>query len=74
MIIVKKNVGVDRIIRVILGIILVIIGYILLGSNEILGIILLMAGIVVSITGITGFCPFYALLGISTCPNRNAKA
>ncbi len=60
----------DRVIRVILGIILLIIGYILLGSSEALGVILLIAGIAALITGIAGLCPFYALLGISTCPTH----
>ncbi len=70
----KTNEGTtDRVIRAILGIILLIAGYLLLGSSEVLGVILIIVGIVALITGITGFCALYSLLGISTCSTCDKK-
>ena len=62
----KPNEGsIDRIIRVILGIVLIIIGWPVLGNNA-LGVILDIIGVILLITAITGFCGIYRLLGIST--------
>jgi uncharacterized membrane protein HdeD (DUF308 family) len=55
----------DRGIRIILGIILIILGWLALGNNT-LGLILDIIGIILIITGITGFCLLYTLLGMST--------
>lgn len=57
--------GTDRVIRIIVGIILIILGWMALGNNA-LGIVLDIIGIILIITGITGFCLIYALLGMST--------
>jgi uncharacterized membrane protein HdeD (DUF308 family) len=62
----KTNEGTaDRIVRVILGIVLIIIGWPVLGNNA-LGIILDVIGVILLVTAITGFCAIYRLLGIST--------
>ena len=62
----KPNEGsTDRIIRVIVGILLIIIGWPVLGNNA-LGIIFDIIGVVLLITGIAGFCGIYKVLGIST--------
>ena len=62
----KPNEGsIDRIIRVILGIVLIVIGWAVLGNNT-LGVILDIIGVILLITAITGFCGIYRLLGIST--------
>ena len=64
----KKNEGaVDRIIRAIAGIVILIIGIYEFKSLAVLGIILIIVGAVLIITAITGFCLLYTLLGISTC-------
>ncbi|MHB1662181.1 MAG: YgaP family membrane protein [bacterium] len=64
----KKNEGAtDRIIRAILGIIILVIGIYQVKSLLVLGIILIVVGAVLIITAITGFCLLYTLLGISTC-------
>lgn len=64
----KKNESVtDRIIRAIVGIILLIIGIVVVKPLAVLGIILIIIGAVLIITAITGFCLLYTLLGISTC-------
>ena len=57
--------GSDRGIRIILGIILIILGWFVLGNNT-LGVILDIIGIILIITGITGFCLLYTLFGMST--------
>mgnify|MGYP001615283719 FL=1 len=62
----SKNVGaIDRIIRVIVGLILIYGGY-SLGASTILGIILIVLGIICFINAITGFCLMYKIFGIST--------
>jgi hypothetical protein len=48
----------DRIMRVILGVVLIGLGGIGLLS---------IPGIVALVTGIVGFCPLYKVFGISTC-------
>ena len=62
----KRNEGsTDRILRVILGIVLIIIGWPVLG-NSVLGVVLDVIGVILLVTAITGFCGIYKLLGIST--------
>jgi len=57
--------GVDRIVRAILGIVLVAL-YLAGVVSGALGIVLIVVGAVLLITGIVGFCPLYALLKIRT--------
>lgn len=57
--------GTDRVIRIIVGIILIILGWMALGNN-VLGIILDIIGVILVTTGITGVCGLYKLLGMST--------
>ena len=59
----KKNVGkVDRIIRIIGG--LFLISLVFWGPRTLWGLI----GVIPLLSGLTGYCPAYSLLGISTCP------
>jgi uncharacterized membrane protein len=55
----------ERIIRIIVGLVLVVLNFtgILTGT---LGIILAVVGAVLLITGAVGFCPLYGLLKLST--------
>jgi len=57
--------GTDRVVRFILGIIFLILGWAVL-HNNVLGVILDIIGIILIITAITGFCLLYSLLGINT--------
>jgi hypothetical protein len=57
--------GADRLIRIIAGIVLFMLGWGIL-KNNLLGIIFDILGIILFVTGITGFCGLYKLLGIST--------
>ncbi|MFQ6002832.1 MAG: DUF2892 domain-containing protein [Candidatus Zixiibacteriota bacterium] len=62
----KPNEGTtDRLIRLILGVVLISTGWPILGNNT-LGIILDIIGIILFITGITGSCMLYKILGINT--------
>jgi len=65
----KANVGcVDRLGRVLLG--LAVLGLLLQTGDPLrwFGLI----GIAPLLTGITGFCPLYSLLGINSCPHPKA--
>ena len=53
---------VDRIVRVVVGLILLWLGWFYLG-NSTLGIVLDVLGIVAIVTGLTGFCLLYKLFG-----------
>ena len=53
--------GIDRALRVIAG--LVLIGLAATGTVGVWGWI----GVVPLVTGVIGFCPAYAVLGLSTC-------
>jgi uncharacterized membrane protein HdeD (DUF308 family) len=59
----KNNVGkVDRVIRVVLGVLL--IGNVFFALQHPIGWI----GVILVLTGIAGICPLYSLLGINTKP------
>jgi len=59
----------DRLIRVVLGIVLFAVAASGLVTTPVLYGVLLV-GTIGLVTGVTGFCPTYVLLGISTLPNR----
>lgn len=60
----KRNEStVDRIIRAIIGIALLVFGFIIGGTLQ---WIMIAAGAVALFTAVTGFCGLYKLLGIST--------
>lgn len=52
----------DRIIRVILG--LVLLALTVVGPQSMWGLV----GLVPLLTGVIGYCPLYQVLGIKTCP------
>jgi hypothetical protein len=58
--------GIDKILRIVVG--LALIAYALLGTGSwhMLGWI----GVVPLATALLGFCPAYTLLGINTCPMK----
>jgi hypothetical protein len=61
----KANVGgSDRIVRIVVGLVLLAALAVLDGSVRWLGLI----GIVPLLTGIFGYCPLYLLFGFSSCP------
>lgn len=58
----------DRTIRIVVGIALLSLTFV--GPRTMLGLV----GIVPLLTGIVGFCPLYALVGIRTCPLQRKEA
>ena len=63
----KINEGtIDRALRVIAG--LVLIGLAATGTVGVWGWI----GVLPLVTGIVGFCPAYAIFGMSTCPMKKS--
>ncbi len=64
-----KNVGgIDKILRIVVG--LGLIAIVFIGPQTPLG----WLGIVPLATGLFGFCPFYTLLGLNTCPVKKKQA
>jgi hypothetical protein len=57
--------GVDRIIRVVLGIVLIVLAASSVVTGA-LGIVFWVVGAIALLTGIVGFCPLYAVLKIRT--------
>lgn len=68
-----RNVGMpDRVIRVIAGLVLAVVGIGVLGPIG--GYVLALVGIVLILTGLVGFCPLYRLLGIDTAGSRAGRS
>lgn len=57
--------GADRVIRVIIGIALLALG--LFKVHGAGGVVLDVLGAVSLVTGLTGFCALYSLIGVKTC-------
>ena len=60
----------ERILRIIVGILLIAGGYKLAADSSFLQIILMSIGGIALITGVIAYCPAWHLLGISTKPDR----
>ena len=62
--------GIERSIRIVLGLILVAIGS--LAELPVAGMaIALVLGAIALVTGVIGFCPAWALLGLNTCLGKS---
>jgi uncharacterized membrane protein len=55
----------DRIIRIVLGIVLLVLGIAVIATGWLEWIVVAL-GAILLITGIVGFCPLYALLKLNT--------
>lgn len=67
----KCNVGgIERPIRMVLGLVLIAIGSFAdlppVGTG-----IAFVAGTIALVTGVIGFCPVWALFGLNTCPTKS---
>lgn len=62
-----NNVGtIDKVVRVVIGIVLLSLLFFLNGNIRFIGLI----GIIPIAVAIFGYCPFYTLFGINTCPMK----
>lgn len=66
----KKNMGTaDKIIRIL--IVAIIAGLYFTGTvSGTLGIVLMVVAVIFLLTSLVGFCPIYAIFGMSTCPTK----
>jgi hypothetical protein len=65
----KQNVGsVDKVLRIIVGLALLSMLVWVEGNAKYWGLI----GIVPLLTALTGICPAYSLIGVSTCPSKKS--
>jgi hypothetical protein len=58
--------GVDRTVRIILGIVLLSLFFVLEGNARYWALL----GFVPLLTGVFRYCPAYSLIGLSTCPMK----
>jgi len=69
----KKNMGgIDKAIRLIAALIIVILAYIKVITGTLAIVLLIIAGVFV-LTSIFSFCPLYTIFGISTCSDKKAE-
>jgi len=67
----KANVGgIDRVLRVVLGIGLLALVFVLEGNARWWGLV----GILPLVTGLFRFCPAYSIFGLSSCPMERKSA
>lgn len=62
--------GVDRLLRVIFGPVLVVAGLLLLSGKTSIGWVLTAVGVLALATGVTRFCVLYIPFGISTAKSK----
>ncbi len=62
--------GIDRVVRIVAGICLLGLVFVLEGSARWLGLV----GIVPLATGLIGYCPLYSVVGVNTCPSAAKRA
>jgi len=68
----KSNVGgIDRVLRGVVGIALVLAGF-LLGLTSPWNWVAMGAGAVMVLTSVVKFCPLYPILGVNTCCKKDA--
>jgi hypothetical protein len=70
----SSNVGpIDRVVRFVVAA-LAVVAAVAVGVGTVGGIILLVVGGVMLVTGLVGFCPLYRVFGVNTCKLPKAKA
>ena len=60
--------GIDRILRIVVGIVLLSLFFVLEGNARYWGLL----GLVMLATGVFRFCPAYTLLGVNTCAMKKS--
>lgn len=67
----KQNIGtVDKVIRLILGIVLMSLYFLLDGGLKYISIL----GIILILTAFINYCPLYTLFGINTCSTKKENS
>ena len=70
----KKTIGsTDKVIRIVIGIVLLVIAF-AAPTGPVLKTILIILGIIALVTAVTGLCPLYSALGISTNKPKDKEA
>ena len=79
----EKNVGgYDRIVRFVVGPVLIVVGGVSLGGfftlaagtlGLVLGVIALLVGVVLTVTAVTQKCPLNSVIGLDTYTKRSAQ-
>jgi DUF2892 family protein len=70
----RRNVGgIDRVLRVTLGPILIVAGLFLLTGTSRIGMVVAVVGLLALLTGITRFCVLYIPFGISTARSERPR-
>lgn len=65
-----RNIGpVDKVVRIVLGLILLSLIFILEGNLRWIGLV----GLVPLLTALMGNCPLYSIFGVTTCPLTGRK-
>ncbi len=64
--------GIERPIRIILGVLLIGIGVFGGLTGALMGAVLAV-GAIALVTGVIGFCPAWTLLGINTCSTQQSR-
>lgn len=67
----RNEATIDRIIRGAIAVIAAVAAFVVTEPGTVLGVGLLAVAVIMAGTAITGFCPLYRLLGISTCRVRS---
>ncbi len=62
----NTNVGTtDKIARIVLGVVAAVVAF-MVGAGSVVGVVLLVVAAILVVTAVTGFCPLYRVLGLST--------
>ena len=70
----KQNMGsADRIIRVVAAIAIAILFFTHMLSGTVVIVLMVLAAVFL-LTSLAGYCPLYAIFGISTCPDSRKTA
>lgn len=65
----EKNVGkVDAIVRFSISAVLIVLGFVFIGSNQSIAIGLFVVSVMLVVTSLVGRCGLYKVFGINTCP------
>ena len=65
--------NIDRIVRLVIAAAAIALAAVV-GFGTVAGIVALVVAAVMAVTAAVGFCPLYAVFGVSTCPATNRRS